>query len=69
MTNESHFELRQCTTNKNKQIRLSITGMACAGCVAPVEKSLLQVEGISEAIVNLGEPEFGDRGEQRSTTT
>ena len=39
----------------NQQIRLSIAGMSCAGCVASVEKSLQQVEGVNEAIVNLGE--------------
>ena len=39
----------------NKQIRLSIAGMSCAGCVSSVEKSLQQVEGVNEAIVNLGE--------------
>jgi len=39
----------------NKQIRLSIAGMSCAGCVASVEKSLQQVDGVAEAIVNLGE--------------
>ncbi|MCP4430646.1 MAG: copper-translocating P-type ATPase [Gammaproteobacteria bacterium] len=37
------------------QIRLSIAGMSCAGCVSSVEKSLLAVEGVDEAIVNLGE--------------
>ena len=36
-------------------IRLSIAGMSCAGCVASVEKSLLGVTGVDEAIVNLGE--------------
>lgn len=39
----------------NSQIRLSITGMACAGCVSSVEKSLLAVDGVNEAIVNLDE--------------
>ncbi len=29
--------------------------MSCAGCVSSVEKSLLAVEGVDEAIVNLGE--------------
>lgn len=37
------------------QIRLSIAGMSCAGCVAAVEKSLSAVEGVDEAVVNLGE--------------
>jgi len=36
-------------------IRLSIAGMSCAGCVSSVEKSLLGVTGVDEAIVNLGE--------------
>jgi len=39
----------------NQQTRLSITGMSCAGCVTSVEKSLLSVDGVDEAIVNLGE--------------
>ena len=39
----------------NKQTRLSIAGMSCAGCVSSVEKSLQQVIGVDEAIVNLGE--------------
>ncbi len=39
----------------NQQTRLSIAGMSCAGCVASVEKSLLDVDGVDEAIVNLGE--------------
>ncbi len=38
-----------------KQIRLSIAGMSCAGCVASVEKSIKAVEGVEDAVVNLGE--------------
>ena len=35
--------------------RLSIAGMMCAGCVSSVEETLLNIEGISSAQVNLGE--------------
>ncbi len=41
-------------TNKQK-IRLSITGMSCAGCVNAVEKALQGVAGVSEASVNFAE--------------
>lgn len=37
------------------QIRLSIAGMSCAGCVASVERSITAVEGVEDAMVNLGE--------------
>ena len=37
------------------QIRLSISGMACAGCVSAVEDSILTVDGVEKAVVNLGE--------------
>jgi len=33
-------------------IRLSITGMGCAGCVDTIEKALAAVSGVSEASVN-----------------
>lgn len=39
----------------SKEIRLSISGMSCAGCVAAVENSLREVTGVEEAMVNLGE--------------
>ena len=39
----------------SEQIRLSIAGMSCAGCVSAVERSLAEVEGVAEAVVNLGE--------------
>lgn len=38
-----------------QQIRLSIAGMSCAGCVSAVENSLTDVNGVEEAVVNLGE--------------
>ena len=41
-------------TDKQK-IRLSITGMSCAGCVNAVEKALQGVDGVSEASVNFAE--------------
>ena len=36
-------------------IRLSISGMSCAGCVAAVEKALRAVPGVQEAVVNFAE--------------
>ncbi len=36
-------------------IRLSIAGMACAGCVSAVENALKEVPGVEDAVVNLGE--------------
>jgi Cu+-exporting ATPase len=36
-------------------LRLSISGMSCAGCVASVEKALRAVPGVTEATVNLAE--------------
>ena len=39
----------------NNQIKLSIVGMACAGCVSSVEKSLLAVDGAKEVVVSLDE--------------
>ena len=38
-----------------KKIRLSISGMSCAGCVASVEKVLGNVVGVTEASVNFAE--------------
>ena len=37
------------------KIRLSISGMACAGCVSAVEEALQKVSGVTSAVVNLGE--------------
>ncbi len=39
----------------SEPVRLSIAGMACAGCVSAVENSLKEVPGVVEANVNLGE--------------
>jgi Cu+-exporting ATPase len=39
----------------DKTVRLSISGMACAGCVSAVEEALQSVTGVKSAIVNLGE--------------
>ncbi len=52
----------------NSQIRLSIAGMSCAGCVSSVEKSLRAVDGVDEAIVNLGERTASVSGEVTSET-
>lgn len=37
------------------EIRLSIGGMMCAGCVSSVEEALTSVVGVESALVNLGE--------------
>ena len=39
----------------SEPIRLSIAGMACAGCVSAVENALKEVSGVEDAVVNLGE--------------
>ncbi len=38
-----------------REIRLSISGMVCAGCVSAVEEALQAVDGVTTATVNLGE--------------
>lgn len=38
-----------------QNVRLSIGGMSCAGCVSAVEQALTAVEGVEAATVNLGE--------------
>ncbi len=37
------------------EVRLSIAGMMCAGCVSSVEEALKSVPGVNAALVNLGE--------------
>jgi len=37
-----------------KRAELQISGMTCASCAAAVEEALMEVEGVSEARVNLG---------------
>ncbi len=39
----------------DQNIRLSISGMTCAGCVASVEKAINQVPGVTTAAVNFAE--------------
>ena len=39
---------------KNKKIELKIVGMTCAMCAKTIEKSLLSLDGVSNAEVNLG---------------
>ena len=43
------------TNGVTNEIRLSIAGMSCAGCVSAVEKALAGVPGVESAQVNLGE--------------
>ena len=50
------------------QIRLSIAGMSCAGCVSSVEKSLLAVDGVDDAVVNLGERTASISGDASADT-
>ncbi len=40
---------------EQQTIRLSVTGMSCAGCVAAAEEALRAVPGVSEASVNFAE--------------
>jgi len=42
-------------TENRREIRLSVGGMHCAGCVSKVEKALANVPGVAEANVNLVE--------------
>jgi len=37
-----------------KKVELKISGMTCANCVKTIEKSLLNLDGVSTASVNLG---------------
>jgi len=39
----------------SKAIRLAVSGMSCAGCVATVEKALQRVPGVEQASVNFAE--------------
>ncbi len=39
----------------NQSVRLSVTGMSCAGCVASVERAITGVNGVTLATVNLAE--------------
>ncbi len=52
----------------SKQIRLSIAGMSCAGCVASVERSIEAVDGVDDAVVNLGERTAMISGEVAANT-
>ena len=38
---------------ETKQVTLPITGMTCANCVATVERNLMKLDGITNAVVNL----------------
>jgi Cu+-exporting ATPase len=49
---EDHMNSVAALSNP-KGIRLQVTGMTCASCVARVEKALLKVPGVSSASVNL----------------
>ncbi len=41
--------------SESKAIRLAVSGMSCAGCVATVEKALQRVPGVEQASVNFAE--------------
>jgi P-type Cu+ transporter len=49
-------------------IRLSISGMSCAGCVASVENALRAVPGVADASVNLAERTATVRGSVEAKT-
>jgi copper chaperone CopZ len=40
--------------SENKNIELKISGMACAGCSAAVERALSRLDGVNSARVDLG---------------
>lgn len=50
------------TTAQPEPIRLSVSGMSCAGCVATVEDALRAVPGVAEANVNFAEHTAQVRG-------
>ena len=41
--------------SQSNKIRLSISGLSCAGCVASVEKALASVPGVEQSSVNFAE--------------
>ena len=41
------------TASESKKVDLKITGMTCASCSARIEKELNQLEGVTQAVVNL----------------
>jgi Cu+-exporting ATPase len=43
------------TDNSESEIRLSVLGMSCAGCVAAVETALTSVNGVTSAAVNFAD--------------
>jgi Cu+-exporting ATPase len=45
--------MRFAALSHPRGIRLQVTGMSCASCVARVEKALRKVEGVADAAVNL----------------
>ena len=38
---------------QTKKVEIKVTGMTCATCASTIEKSLLNLEGVSKAEVNL----------------
>jgi len=51
------------TDDRADPIRLSVSGMSCAGCVATVEKALKGVPGVVDATVNFAEHTASVQGE------
>jgi P-type Cu+ transporter len=49
-------------------VRLSISGMSCAGCVASVEKALGRVDGVASATVNFAEHTAAVEGEVEASS-
>ncbi len=45
----------EATNTKVGEIRLSVSGMSCAGCVRTVENALQGVPGVAVATVNFAE--------------
>ncbi|MDH5230707.1 MAG: heavy metal translocating P-type ATPase [Gammaproteobacteria bacterium] len=53
--------------SQENSIRLSISGMSCAGCVASVEKALAAVPGVTQSAVNFAEHTALVKGDVQAT--
>lgn len=55
VTQTNHPPLTTSKDDTDQNLRLSVAGMACAGCVSAVENALTGVAGVQSAQVNLAE--------------
>lgn len=53
---------------ETKQVTLPITGMTCANCVATVERNLMKLDGITNAVVNLSSERASVEFDPQKTT-